>query len=44
MGHVAGGDVKAASSELYRRNILNPEIITYDELLARARFMVALDW
>jgi hypothetical protein len=28
------------SFELFRRNLSNPEIITFDELLARARYMV----
>lgn len=28
------------SFELFRRNIANPEIITYDELLERAKFIV----
>ena len=37
-------DDKVASFELYRRNNRNPEILTYDELLHRARFMVAMDW
>ncbi|MCL1899622.1 MAG: DUF4263 domain-containing protein [Promicromonosporaceae bacterium] len=31
---------KIRSFELYRRNIAEPEIITYDELLARARWVV----
>lgn len=31
---------KLRSFELYRRNTINPEIITYDELLERARFIV----
>jgi len=26
--------------ELYRRNLVNPDVITFDELLARARFVV----
>ncbi|MBI2417138.1 MAG: DUF4263 domain-containing protein [Ignavibacteriales bacterium] len=34
-------DTSVATFELYRRNIYNPEIITFDELLARARFIVA---
>ncbi|MGE5497873.1 MAG: Shedu immune nuclease family protein, partial [Syntrophothermus sp.] len=32
---------QAESFELFRRNISNPEIITYDELLERAKFIVA---
>ena len=31
---------KFASIELFRRNITNPEIITYDELFERAKFIV----
>jgi len=31
---------KYRSFELYRKNILNPEIITYDELYQRARFIL----
>ncbi|MBP1466238.1 DUF4263 domain-containing protein [Candidatus Chloroploca sp. M-50] len=31
---------KRASFELFRRNLHNPEIITYDELLARAEYLV----
>lgn len=34
---------KRASFEMFRRNIHNPEIITYDELLARAKFIVKTD-
>jgi len=38
----AGGDheEKIRSFELFRRSILQPEVITFDELLARAEFMV----
>ena len=38
----AGGDhkEKIRSFELFRRSILEPEVITFDELLARAEFMV----
>lgn len=32
---------RLAGFELYRRNLRNPEILTFDELLARARFIVA---
>lgn len=32
-------DDKRQSFELYRRNLTNPEIITYDELLERAKFL-----
>lgn len=31
---------KVRSFELFRRNVLRPEIITFDELLARAKFIV----
>ena len=31
---------KLETFERYRRNLHNPEVITYDELLARARFLV----
>jgi Domain of unknown function (DUF4263) len=31
---------KYSSFELYRKNIINPEIITFDELYERARFIV----
>lgn len=34
---------KIRSFELFRRNLQNPEIITYDELLARAKFVVKYD-
>ncbi|MBQ3186743.1 MAG: DUF4263 domain-containing protein [Alistipes sp.] len=34
---------KIRSFELFRRNLNNPEIITYDELLARARYAVKYD-
>jgi hypothetical protein len=35
-----GNDDKIACFELYRRNIRSPEILTFDELLYRARFIV----
>ncbi|MGA0601427.1 Shedu immune nuclease family protein [Caulobacter sp. KR2-114] len=35
-----GNDDKIACFELYRRNIRAPEILTFDELLYRARFIV----
>ena len=35
---------KIRSFELFRRNLHNPEIITYDELLARAKFAVRYDY
>ncbi len=34
---------KIRSFELYRRNLRNPEIITYDELFARAKFVAKYD-
>jgi hypothetical protein len=34
---------KQASFELFRRNLHNPQILTYDELYARAEFLVAHD-
>ena len=34
---------KMRSFELFRRNLQNPEIITYDELLARTKFVVKYD-
>jgi hypothetical protein len=41
----AGGGVHRArfsSFELYRRNLYEPEILTFDELLARAEWHIAL--
>ena len=34
---------RISSFELFRRNLQNPEIITYDELLARAKFMLRVE-
>jgi hypothetical protein len=34
---------KRASFELFRRNLNNPEILTFDELLSRAKFMISHD-
>jgi hypothetical protein len=34
-------ETKVRSFELYRRNIVRPEILTFDELLERARFIVS---
>jgi len=34
-------DSKYSSFELFRRNLSNPEIITFDELYARAKFIVS---
>jgi hypothetical protein len=36
-------DDKRSTFELFRRNLLNPEVLTYDELLARARYIVAAE-
>lgn len=33
---------KKVTFELFRRNLHNPEIITYDELLERARYLIAV--
>lgn len=45
IGHTAQLDTfnKRSSFELLRRNLHNPEIVTYDELLARARHGVSFD-
>lgn len=40
MKELEGNDDKIACFELYRRNIRAPEILTFDELLYRARFIV----
>lgn len=37
---LAGNDDKLTCFELYRRNVRSPEILTFDELLYRARFIV----
>ncbi|WP_349628416.1 Shedu anti-phage system protein SduA domain-containing protein [Bradyrhizobium liaoningense] len=34
---------KFRSFELYRRNLIRPEVITFDELYERARFIVEAD-
>lgn len=39
-GELQGNDDKIACFELYRRNVRAPEILTFDELLYRARFIV----
>lgn len=39
-GQLSGNDDKIACFELYRRNVRAPEILTFDELLHRARFIV----
>jgi hypothetical protein len=39
-GELSGNDDKIACFELYRRNVRSPEILTFDELLYRARFIV----
>lgn len=38
-----GDSSKMASFALFRRNLHNPEIITFDELLERARYIIELD-
>lgn len=40
LSQIAGNDDKVASFELFRRNIRSPEILTFDELFYRARFIV----
>ena len=40
-GELADDSNKRATFELFRRNLHNPEVITFDELLARARFLVS---
>jgi hypothetical protein len=40
MAELVGNGDKVASFELYRRNIRSPEILTFDELFYRARFIV----
>jgi hypothetical protein len=44
VGHTKqlGDRQKRATFELFRRNLHNPEILTYDELLERAKYTVAL--
>lgn len=44
-GHLnqLGDDDKRRSFELFRRNLLNPTVLTYDEVLARAKFMITTD-
>lgn len=37
---LSGNDDKIACFELYRRNVRSPEILTFDELLYRARYIV----
>lgn len=37
---LSGNDDKVACFELYRRNIRSPEILTFDELFYRARYIV----
>lgn len=40
LGELSGNDDKVACFELYRRNVHSPEIVTFDELFHRARFIV----
>lgn len=45
VGHtnqLSGNTNKKATFEMFRRNLHNPEIITYDELLERAKYLVSL--
>ncbi|WP_099866735.1 Shedu immune nuclease family protein [Pararhizobium haloflavum] len=41
LSELIGNDDKIACFELYRRNIRAPEILTFDELFHRAKFIVA---
>lgn len=41
LSELVGNDDKIACFELYRRNIRAPEIVTFDELFHRAKFIVA---
>lgn len=45
VGHTASLDnrAKRTSFELYRQNLQNPEVITFDELFERAKFIVEHD-
>ncbi len=45
IGHTKQLDTlnKQATFELFRRNLYNPQILTYDELYARAEFLVSHD-
>jgi hypothetical protein len=40
LGKLAGNDDKVTCFELYRRNIIAPEILTFDELFCRTRYIV----
>jgi hypothetical protein len=40
----AGDDDKAGSFERYRRRLQNPEIVTFDELYERARYLIETDF
>lgn len=41
LSELVGNDDKIACFELYRRNIRAPEIVTFDELFHRAKFIIA---
>jgi hypothetical protein len=41
---LAGDDDKAGSFERFRRRLQNPEIITFDELYERARYLILADF
>ena len=45
IGHTSqlDDDDKVATFELFRRNLRTPEVLTYDELLERARFIVEME-
>jgi hypothetical protein len=40
----AGNDDKAGSFERFRRRLQNPEILTFDELYERARYLIQTDF
>ena len=40
LSELSGNDDKVTCFELYRRNVRSPEIVTFDELYHRARFIV----
>lgn len=41
---LAGDDDKAGSFERFRRRLQNPEIVTFDELYERARYLIQTDF
>ena len=42
-GEHGENEEKFSSFELLRRNLTNPEVITFDELYQRAKYIVAFD-